>query len=129
MIQNIVGSEDEEERQMQRRKLETDLEITSERLEDLVQGGSCVRMYIHTGQGPCRSGGCAGQGPCRAGGCAEQGVVQGRGSCRTGGHACRGAGQGVVQGRGLCRAGGCAGQGVMQGRGPCRAGVHLVNFK
>lgn len=38
VIQNIVGSEDDYERQMQRRKLENDLALTSERLEDLVQG-------------------------------------------------------------------------------------------
>ena len=38
VIQNIVGSEDEYERQMQRKKLESDLGVTYERLEDLVEG-------------------------------------------------------------------------------------------
>ncbi len=44
MIRNLVDSEDDQERKAQRMKLESDLEMTSERLDTLVQGiySSCV---------------------------------------------------------------------------------------
>ena len=38
MVQNIVGLDDDYDRQIQRKKLESDLEVTSERLENLVNG-------------------------------------------------------------------------------------------
>lgn len=38
MIRNLVDSEDDHERKMLRMKLESDLEVTSERLDALVQG-------------------------------------------------------------------------------------------
>lgn len=38
MIRNLVDSEEEEDRQAQRKKLESDLAINSERLQDLVHG-------------------------------------------------------------------------------------------
>lgn len=42
MIRNLVDSEDDQERRTQRMKLESDLEMTSERLDDLVQGTSSI---------------------------------------------------------------------------------------
>lgn len=38
VIRNLVDSEDDLERQTQRKKLESDLDMTSERLDTLVQG-------------------------------------------------------------------------------------------
>lgn len=44
VIRNLVDSEDDQERRTQRMKLESDLEVTSERLDSLVQGR--VNMHI-----------------------------------------------------------------------------------
>lgn len=44
MIRNLVDSEDDQERKAQRMKLESDLEMTSERLDALVQGRVCFAM-------------------------------------------------------------------------------------
>lgn len=38
MIRNLVDSDDDHSRQTQRKKLENDLSVTSERLDSLVQG-------------------------------------------------------------------------------------------
>lgn len=51
VIRNLVDSNDEEERLAQRSKLESDLEVANERLDNLVQGirSRCtLLMHTHT---------------------------------------------------------------------------------
>ena len=43
VIRNLVDSSDEEERLAQRSKLESDLEVANERLDNLVQGKPATR--------------------------------------------------------------------------------------